>query len=136
VTHDEPPGSPPPRVRVTSPRTAAARSRAVPPTSEIDRRSRLGDLYLSSLVRAQLRLAAGVLSAVLVVVAGLPVVFVLFPGLTDVHVLNMPLPWVLLAFAVYPFLFLCGWVYVRGAERNERAFELTVTPTNRSGDGP
>ena len=42
----------------------------------------------------------------------------LFPGLTDLSVLNMPLPWVLLAFAVYPFLFLCGWVYVRRAERD------------------
>ena len=129
-------GRPPPRVRVTSPRTAAARTHAVPPTSEIDRRSRLGDLYVSSLMKAQLRLAAGVLSAVLVVVTGLPVVFALFPGLTDTHVLNMPLPWVLLAFAVYPFLFLCGWVYVRGAERNERAFELTVTPSVRPGDEP
>lgn len=139
MSQDGPSGptdGPPPRVRVTSPRTAAARTRAVPPTGEIDRRSRLGDLYVSSLMRAQLRLAAGVLSAVLGVVAGLPVVFALFPGLTDTHVLNMPLPWVLLAFAVYPFLFLCGWVYVRGAERNERAFELTVTPSARPGEQP
>ena len=34
----------------------------------------------------------------------------------------MPLPWLLLAFGVYPFLFLIGWFYVRAAERNERDF--------------
>src|SRR5688572_17819790 len=107
-----PPPEPPQRVRVTSPRTAAARARRVIPTSEIDNRSRLGEIYLSSLLRAQLRLAAGVLTVVLTVVAGLPLAFRLFPGLAQVTVLEMPLAWVLLAFAVYPFLFLCGWVYV------------------------
>lgn len=127
------PGSehgPPRRVRVTSPRTSAARTRPVAPTSEIDRQSRLGEIYLSSLLRAQLRLATGVLVVVATVVAGLPLLFWLFPWLTDVTVLNMPLPWVLLAFAVYPFLFLCGWLYVRRAEHNEHAFEVMVAPAD------
>ena len=78
----------------------------------------------------------GVVVTVLAVVAGLPLVFQLFPGLTSTLVLNMPLPWVLLAFAVYPFLFACGWVYVRGAERNERAFEVMVTRADESVDEP
>jgi hypothetical protein len=108
----------------------------VTPASEIDSRSRLGEIYLSSLLRAQLRLAAGVLVVVLTVVAGLPLVFWFLPGLTDIHVLNMPLPWVLLAFAVYPFLFLCGWVYVRRAERNEQAFEAMVGPASDPADQP
>jgi hypothetical protein len=38
----------------------------------------------------------------------------------------MPLPWVLLAVAVYPFLLLLGWLYVRAAERNERDFTEVV----------
>ena len=75
-------------------------------------------------------------AAVLVVLAGLPVLFRLFPGLTDTSVLNMPLPWVLLAFAVYPFLFLCGWVYVRRAERNERDFEAVLAPSAPDEDQP
>ena len=128
------PEGPPPRVRVTSPRTAAARTRRVAPTSEIDNRSRLGEIYLSSLLRAQLRLGVGVVVTVLTVVAGLPLLFQLFPELTRTSVLNMPLPWVLLAFAVYPFLFVCGWVYVRGAERNERAFEAMVTRSDQPVD--
>ena len=129
------PERPPQRVRVTSPRTGAARTRSVPPTSEIDNRSRLGEIYLSSLLRAQLRLALGVVITVLVVVGGLPLLFQAFPGLTGIHVLNMPLSWVLLAFAVYPFLFGCGWVYVRGAERNERAFEAMVTRSDEPAGG-
>ena len=116
------------RVRVTSPRTSAARTRAIPPTTEIDNRSRLGEIYLSSLLRAQMRLAAGVLIVVVSVVVTLPLLFLVFPWLTRTNVLNMPLPWVLLAFAIYPFLFLCGWVYVRRAEHNERAFEAMVRP--------
>ena len=128
MTPAEDPPAPPPRVRVTSPRTSAPRSRPVAPTSEIDNRSRLGEIYLSSLLRAQLRLAGGVLAVVLVVVAGLPLLFTLLPGLTGVHVLGMPLPWVLLAFAVYPFLLLCGWVHVRRAEHNEEAFVAMVDP--------
>ena len=46
----------------------------------------------------------------------------LAPELSTVEVLAVPLPWLLLAFAVYPFLFVIGWFYVRAAERNERDF--------------
>jgi hypothetical protein len=59
-------------------------------------------------------------------VAGLPLLFATFPGLVRVHVLGMPLPWVLLAFAVYPLLLGLGWAYVRAAERNERDFADVV----------
>jgi hypothetical protein len=120
--------TPPRRVRVTSPRTSAARTRPVAPTSEIDSRTRLGEVYVSSLVRAQLRLAVGVLVLVAGLVAGLPLIFWLLPVLREVWVLGMPLPWVLLAFAVYPFLLLCGWGYVRRAEHNERVFVAMVSP--------
>src|SRR5215217_178521 len=94
------------RVRVTSPRTGAPRTRRATGTSEIDAQSDVGEIYMSSLLRAQLRLAALVLVAV--------------------RVLGMPLSWVLLAFAVYPVLLALGWLYVRAAERNERDFTDVV----------
>jgi putative solute:sodium symporter small subunit len=119
-------GNPPRRVRVTSPRTTAGRQRRVNVTSEIDAQTRLGELYMSTLLRAQLRLAVTVILVVLVVVGGLPLSYLLFPGLDDVRVLGMPLAWVLLGFAAYPFLLLLGWFYVRAAERNERDFADTV----------
>lgn len=128
MTPSDPPApeGPPRRVRVTSPRTGAARLRRPTATSEIDAQTRLGQIYMSSLLRAQLRLASAVLLAVAVLVAGLPLLFLFAPGLVDVQVLGMPLPWVLLGFAVYPFLVLLAWVYVRTAERNERDFAAVV----------
>ena len=113
---------PPRRVRVTSPRTGAPRPRRLNAASEIDAQTRLGEIYMSSLLRAQLRLAAAVLATVGVLVAGLPLLFRLAPSLVDVQLLGMPLPWVLLGFAVYPFLLALAWLYVRRAERNERDF--------------
>jgi len=91
-------------------------------TSEIDAQTRLGEIYMSSLLRAQLRLAGIVILAVLVLVGGLPLSYWLFPGLVDIRVLGMPLAWVLLGFAAYPLLLGLGWFYVRAAERNERDF--------------
>ena len=120
------PGSTPRRVRVTSPRTSAGRPRRVTVTSEIDAQTRIGEIYMSSLLRAQLRLAGLVIAAVAALVAGLPLFFWLFPRLIEVHVLGMPLPWVLLGFAVYPFFLGLGWLYVRSAERNERNFTDVV----------
>jgi uncharacterized BrkB/YihY/UPF0761 family membrane protein len=114
--------STPRRVRVTSPRTSAARAQRVPAAQEIDDQTRLGEVYMSSLVRSQLRLALLVLATLVVFVGGIPLVFWLFPDLSEIEVLAVPLPWLLLAFAVYPFLLLVGWLYVRAAERNERAF--------------
>ena len=114
--------SSPRRVRVTSPRTGAARAQRVPAAQEIDAQTLLGEVYMSSLLRSQLRLALLALTTVAVFVGGIPLVFWLFPDLSTVEVLAVPLPWLLLAFAVYPFLLAIGWLYVRAAERNERAF--------------
>jgi len=115
-----------PRVRVTSPRATATRRRRVTGASEIDAQTDLGEVYMSSLVRSQLRLALLVLAALAVLVAGLPLLFTVAPALVDVHVVGVPLPWLLLAGGVYPFLLLLGWLYVRAAERNERDFAEVV----------
>lgn len=112
----------PRRVRVTSPRTGAAHAQRVPAAREIDAQTLLGEVYMTSLLRSQLRLALLALTAVAVFVGGIPLFFWLLPDLSTVEVLAVPLPWLLLAFAVYPFLFVTGWLYVRAAERNERDF--------------
>lgn len=125
------PAGPSRRVRVTSPRTTARRSRRVTPVSAIDAQTRVGEMYMSSLLHAQLRLAGGVLAVVGVVVAGLPLLFFWVPAAVDARLLGVPLPWLLLGVAVYPFLLGCGWMYVRAAERNERAFTSVVEPIER-----
>ncbi|WP_309647203.1 hypothetical protein [Nocardioides sp.] len=112
-------GPRPERVRVTGPpRRHAPRTR----TGDIDDETRLGSVYLGSLLREQLRLAARTILVLVVTVGSLPLAFRVVPGLSDVTLLGIPLAWLLLGGLVYPFLVLLGWRYVRRAERNERDF--------------
>ena len=121
------PGGRPTRVRVTGP--PRRRASGVRPTAsrEIDADSELGAVYMSSLLGEQLRLAAGVLVALGLTVGVLPLVFHLFPHLSDVRLLGVPVPWLLLGVLVYPWLIVLGWFYVRRAEANERDFADLVT---------
>jgi hypothetical protein len=115
-----------PRVRITSPRTVGARSRPRRSNAaEIDALTRLGEVYVQSLMRAQLRLAAYVVLLLAGTLGLLPLLFRLL-SVGDVHLLGVPLPWLLLGVAVYPWLIGLAWWYVRRAERNEAAFEDLV----------
>ena len=112
----------PQRVRVTSPRSTAARPRRVRVGHEIDDQTGVGEAYMRSLLRTQLRLALLVLGVVGVLVGGLPALFALVPQVREVDVLGLPLPWLLLGGLVYPALIGLGWFFVRHAERAERDF--------------
>jgi hypothetical protein len=114
---------PPRRVRIVSPRSRAARAAARRPVSrEIGEQTIVGEVYMASLVRIQLRLAIGILLIFTVLLGGLPLLMVLEPGLADTDVLGIPVPWLLLGVAVYPVLIGGAWFYVRQAERNELDF--------------
>lgn len=115
-------GRPPPRVRVTSPRTSAARTRHVSIAAEIDAQTQLGDVYITSLMRSQLRLAIGVAGALVVTLGALPLLFLLVPALRRMTILGVPLPWVLLTLVAFTEIIVLGWAYVRRAERNEADF--------------
>lgn len=111
------------RVRVTGPprrrtTTTARGSRA----RDIDTGTRLGEIYLGSLLRAQLGLALRVLGVLAVAVGSWPLAFHLWPGLAGVAVGGVPLAWVVLGGLVYPLLIGLGWWYVRRAEQHERSF--------------
>ncbi|MCT9929312.1 hypothetical protein N5079_03665 [Planotetraspora sp. A-T 1434] len=112
----------PRRVVVTSPRTAAARRPRHPLTREIDEQTRLGEVYMRSLVRTQFRLGLFVCTVLACVVGGLPLLFLLVPELRGMLLLGVPLPWVVLAGLIYPAFVVGAWLYVRQAERNERDF--------------
>ncbi|ADG88843.1 hypothetical protein TBS_11450 [Thermobispora bispora] len=112
----------PRRVVVTSPRTSAARRPRYPLTREIDEQTKLGEIYMRSLIRTQLRLALFVCSLLGLVVGGLPLLFLLVPQISSVRLLGIPLPWAVLAVLIYPAFVAVGWFYVRQAERNERDF--------------
>jgi hypothetical protein len=114
------------RVRVTGPRTGPQRTRPRRSNAaEIDAQTGLGEVYVQSLMRAQLRLA-GVVVLVLVATLGtLPLVLRVL-RVDRVHVAGVPLPWLVLGVLVYPWLIALAVWYVRRAERNEEAFEDLV----------
>jgi hypothetical protein len=116
----------PKRVTVTSSRPVR-RARSRPPSvAELHEQTELGGVLLSSLIRAQLGLAIGVLITFGVLVAALPFAFAVAPRLTNSTFLGLPLPLLVLGVVIYPVVVLFGWFYVRHAERNEREFEDLV----------
>ena len=129
--HDERPQ----RVRVTGP---PRRTRVAPPHhggAALDADTRLGDVYLGSLMRAQLALAGRVLVLLVAGVGGLPLLFHLLPGLARTHVAGLPLSWLLLGVVVYPFQLVLGRHYLRRAEANEASFaELLSRRPSGTGD--
>lgn len=111
------------RVRITHPRTEAARrAPARPAVREIDEQTQLGEIYMASLIRSQRRLAMIVVSTIAVLLAGTSLATAAAPGIARVHAFGIPLPWLLLGVLVYPVLITLAWYTVRHAERNERAF--------------
>ena len=118
---------PPRRVRIVAPRMRATRTGPNRPvSSEIGEQTVVGDLYMGSLVRVQLRLAIGVLLIFTGLLGGIPLLLVVEPQLAHVEAFGIPLPWLLLGFVVHPALIAGGLLFVRQAERNEHDFSEAV----------
>jgi hypothetical protein len=111
------------RVAVSSPRTRAPRTgRSYPVGREIDEQSQLGQVYIRTLMRSQLRLGLSVVVTIAVLLGAVPALFAFVPYMRAVHVLGVGLPWLILGVLVYPVVLLIGWYYVRRAERSEQTF--------------
>ena len=109
---------------ITHPRTAAARSNAQRRgvRRDVTEQTELGVTLMRSLRRAQLRLALVVGIVIAVVVGGIPLLFLAFPGIRDARVSGLSLGWVVLGVLVFPLICLTGWLYVRAADRGETEF--------------
>ena len=114
----------PPRVRqrITRPSTSYTTRRRVEVEREIDEQTALGDVFMRSLMRSQLRLAGVVLGTLALTLGMLPLLFAVVPAAGRADIGGVPLPWLLLGVVVYPALVGLGAFYVRQAERNEREF--------------
>ncbi|WSR66885.1 hypothetical protein OG702_31170 [Streptomyces sp. NBC_01198] len=113
----------PRRVAVTAPRRHRAGGySARPGAADLHAQPQLGQLYVRSLVRHQLRLSLGVLAVLAAVLGGLPAAFALLPGLRTAEVVGIRLPWLLLGVVAYPLLVGGAYFHVRHAERVERDF--------------
>lgn len=116
------------RVRVTNPLTTAPSHVRRSIGQEIDESTGVGEVYMRSLIRSQLRAALTVASTLLLSIGALPLVFLAFDSVTEFTIWGIPLPWLVLGVAVYPGLFALGWLYLRQAERAERDFAELVEP--------
>ena len=116
------------RVRVTSPLTSAPAHVRRSVRQEIDESTCIGEIYMQSLIRSQLRAALTVALTLMLSVGALPLTFMAFDTVTEFEVLGVPAPWLILGVLVYPGLLALGWVYVRQAEKAERDFADLVQP--------
>lgn len=115
--------TPPPRVRITHPRTDAARREPHRPAArEIDEQTRLGDVYMSSLIRSQRRLALVTCGSVTVLLAGTVLLGAYSRNFVSGRLFGLPVAWLVLGLGIYPPIIALGWWTMRTAERNERAF--------------
>ncbi|MFN8075321.1 MAG: hypothetical protein U0Q15_07880 [Kineosporiaceae bacterium] len=115
---------------------SARRPDPAPAAQELTEGTRLGEVYMRSLIRAQLRHAVSVLVPVGLLLAALPLLFVVRPDLNDVRLLTVPLPWLVLGVAVYPLLLLAAWRARSLAENAEQVFtEILQQPDAADPDG-
>ncbi|MBK6299950.1 MAG: hypothetical protein IPI13_09840 [Actinomycetales bacterium] len=82
----------------------------------------MGEIYLTALLRAQLRLSLAILVAVGGILVGLPALFLLVPGAAAATLGPVPVIWLVAGVAVYPIVLLAARLHVRMAERIERDF--------------
>ena len=121
------PSGPQKRVRVTSPRMGPPRRGPVrPATTDIDEQTPLGELYMTTLIRAQWRLSISVLASATMMIGSLPLLFLLVPATRTLKVGPIPLPWLILGVLIYPAVWVAGRYYVRQSEQIEREFTELV----------
>lgn len=107
------------RVRVTAPRTAvqpAKESREAALDSEV------GQLFVRSLIRSQLRLALVVAGGFLLILGAFPLLVAAAPGLAEMRFAGIPFSWLLLGAGIYPVTGLSAWLFIRSAARNEARY--------------
>lgn len=82
----------------------------------------MGQLFVRSLIRSQLRLALVVAGGFLVVLGAFPLLLALVPGLAVSQVAGIPFDWLLLGAGIYPVIGLSAWLFIRAAARNEARY--------------
>ncbi|MDJ0325243.1 hypothetical protein QMG61_15865 [Cryobacterium sp. PH31-AA6] len=114
--------TPPRRVRVTAPIAQARRAPGHPVAREIAEQSEVGQVYVRSLIRSQLRLAVVVAVGFLLILLAFPLLIAYVPGLEQAEFLGVPFSWLALGVGVYPIILLSAWLHVRAAARNEARY--------------
>ena len=116
-------GRAPHRVRVTSPRMGASpRPAERSAVREINEQTDVGEVYMTALLRGQLRPGLALLTVVFLALGGLPLLFTLLPEVASYPIGPVTVAWVVLGVGVFPALLAAAWWHVRTTERVERDF--------------
>jgi len=107
------------RVRVTAPRSAA---RPSADSREAAQESEVGQVFVRSLIRSQLRLGLVVAGGFLLILISFPMLLGLVPGLAATRIAGIPFDWLLLGAGIYPVIGFSAWLYIRSAARNESRY--------------
>ncbi|MCO4237711.1 DUF485 domain-containing protein [Pseudarthrobacter raffinosi] len=107
------------RVRVTAPRSAPRPARE---SREAAEESEVGQVFVRSLIRSQLRLAVVVAIGFMLVLCAFPLLLAALPGLAETRIAGIPFDWILLGAGIYPVIGLSAWLYIRTAARNEARY--------------
>jgi hypothetical protein len=123
------PTQPPARVRVTSSRRRAIRHLDRPVAEELTEQTRLGDVYVAGLMRAQLRLSASVLLVAALLLGAVPLALAIWPELRLLRIGPLPVLWLVLGVAVYPAAVIGARYYTRASENLEATFVDVIDKT-------
>jgi uncharacterized membrane protein len=82
----------------------------------------VGQVFVRSLIRSQLRLALVVAGGFLLILGAFPLLLAAIPGLAESRVAGIPFDWLLLGAGIYPVTGLSAWLYIRSAARNEARY--------------
>jgi hypothetical protein len=122
---------PPRRTRIVLGEVAARRPATDPARADLAEQTPVGEALVKGLVRAQLALALRLSLVVATGLAALPLLFAVAPGVGEIKVLGVNLPWLLLGVLSFPFLVGVGWAHVHWAERNEQDFTAVIRRPDR-----
>jgi hypothetical protein len=89
---------------------------------ELEEQTSYGEELVRGFIRVQLWTAVRLGLLALLLLGGLPVLFFFIPGIAEVTLAGVRLPWLLLGVAPFPVLFGIGYWYNVLAERHERDF--------------
>jgi len=89
---------------------------------ELEEQTPVGEIFLGALMRRQLSLSLRVAATLAVALGTQPLVAWVWPGYSDIHLLGIPLPWLMLGVGSYPLLIALGLYYVRKAEAIDDEF--------------
>jgi hypothetical protein len=113
-------GQPRPRERVVLAKRRGARR--VRSRVEVQEHTEVGEALIRGLMRAQLGLALRLAGLTVAMLCAIPLLLAIFPDLSEMTLLGIRLPWLVLGVGVYPVLLGVSWTYNRLADRNEQEF--------------